>query len=250
MGKQTNENGQSQKGKVDKSVVIRNITYFVTGLAILGTIGVAVVAIFWWKEKELGINFIVQTLLPLWGTWFGTILAFYFSKENLDVAMEQNDKLVTKLSERDQQFASKSAYSVMVPFAEIKRLNYEDHEEKFLSEIIDKPGFENFNRFPVFGKDKKLKVIIHRSLIFEYLYKSLKDGKEITLNHFLKIPDVQKDLKNSAAFVAVTATLLDAKNEMDKFRYCEDVFITEDGKKTSEVIGWITDRDIYENGRV
>ncbi len=38
------------------------------------------------SKNERNLDFIGQSLLPIWGTWVGTVLAFYFGKSNFDAA--------------------------------------------------------------------------------------------------------------------------------------------------------------------
>jgi Mg2+/Co2+ transporter CorB len=226
--------------KKNKKDTMFLITCAVTVLAVLGTISIAIISLV--KSITDGIDIITKALLPLWGTWFGTILAFYFSKENLDTVTEANKDLIGKLSERDQQFASISVSVAMLPFDKIESLNIKDDGDKLLSDIIARKKFKSHNRFPIFTNknDKILKYIVHRSVIFEYLYNKKGGGK---LEDFLR--EEEEFLIDSVGFVTETATLLDVKSKMDNRENCEDVFVTKDGKKSSEVIGWISDRDIY-----
>jgi len=244
----------------DKSTVMNRIAMIVTRTVIIATglIGLILIITGFSSDDytiEKAISFIGQTLLPLWGTWFGTILAFYFTKENLDAANKSNQDLIKQLSERDRKFASKSVCSVMKPYDEIITLNMEDDGERVLSVILGDSRFEDFNRFPVFSSKKqsqKLEYMVHRLLIYKYLDKLSEDDKKSkTLKDFLiGNLEVQKDLKDSVGYVSENATLLDAKNEMDKLENCKDVFVTKDGKNTGMVIGWISNKDIYEYGNV
>jgi hypothetical protein len=57
------------------------IAYAVTGIVLTAIFAIAAVAVWKYDDGEKTVQFIVQTLLPLWGTWFGPVLAFYFGKE-------------------------------------------------------------------------------------------------------------------------------------------------------------------------
>ena len=231
--------------KTNNDWVMKVIACTVTGSVIIATIGIALYCIL--TER---LEFVGQTLLPLWSTWFGTILAFYFSKQNIDAANKSNETLLNKLSERDMQFASKSVSTVMKHFDQIMTLNIEEDSEKSLPEIIENETFQSYNRFPIFSnkKDRILEYMVHRLVILKFLYNE--ENRSKTLNQFLTEMKIQMELKNSIGFVTETATLLDVKNEMDKHKNCKDVFVTKDGKGSSEVIGWITDNDIYTYGKV
>ncbi len=62
-------------------------------------------------------------------------------------------------------------------------------------------------------------------------------------------PEVQL-FKNSFGFVSPDATLAGAKQIMDKIPKCGDVFVTQTGKATEPIIGWVTDNLIIENATV
>jgi hypothetical protein len=235
--------------KVKNNRVMSTIAIIITSGVVFATLFIAVVSLIkGYKEGSDSliehVGNITKTLLPVWGTWVGTVLAFYFSKENLDAAAKTNANLLNKLSEHDQNLAKKPVVSEMIPFAKIKYLCIEEDGDKSLSEII----INKSSRFPIFDnkKDMQLKFVIHSSLLFEQFYSSGKEKEKITLSELVEEIKKHKNLDETAAYIPVTATLLDAKNEMIKRDFCGDVFVTKDGKQTSEIIGWVTDTLIYK----
>jgi hypothetical protein len=242
---------------MDKEKNINNKVMFIialaiTLLAVLGTLAIAIIAMIRGYNAEYSdfkeqVGFIAQTLFPIWGTWFGTILAFYFSKENFDAAAKSNeklnDRLFEKFSERERNLADRQAVKEMKPLAYIKYLCIAEDGKKTLSSLVD----EKISRYPILNSkaDKKLECIIHSSVIFKYFHRLSGNEKDIkTLNDFVEEMRVKINFEDGVAFIPETATLLDAKNAMLKRNACEDVFVTKDGNKSSEVLGWITNRDI------
>src|SRR5262245_15336751 len=59
-----------------------------------------------WKD-------ITGILLPVIGTWIGTVLAFYFTKENFEAANRSVQSMVGRISLQDQ--LSGSAKEAMIP---------------------------------------------------------------------------------------------------------------------------------------
>ncbi|MDR0834910.1 MAG: hypothetical protein LBN93_12160 [Candidatus Symbiothrix sp.] len=234
-----------------KSKVMSTIAYTVTFVVVGVTLAIAIICIIKYSKIEDAVGFIAQTLLPLWGTWFGTVLAFYFTKENLDAANKSNRALLNRLSANDQQFASRSVCMVMKPLDKIITLSKEQDGNRTLKDILAAEEFEPFNRFPIFN-DRKIEYMVHRLIITNYLLRQDKEEQDTKTLNDLLLGDstVQDVLRNSIGFVPETATLLDAKNEMDKLTNCEDVFVTNDGTSSGDVIGWITDNDIRELGQV
>jgi hypothetical protein len=53
----------------------------------------------------------------------------------------------------------------------------------------------------------------------------------------------------TAAFVPVTANLLEAKQAMDAVKKCHDVFLTLNGDKNEPVLGLITNTMILEHSK-
>jgi hypothetical protein len=51
-------------------------------------------------------------------------------------------------------------------------------------------------------------------------------------------------------FLPVTATLNDARQAMQDNSLCQDVFITQTGKRTEKVLGWITNTKIIEKSEL
>ena len=71
----------------------------------------------------------------------------------------------------------------------------------------------------------------------------------------LSLKDMVDDpvyLKKLMAFVVVppTANLAEVKRQMDSDPDCSDVFVTEDGKKDSKVIGWVTNVNIEKCAQI
>src|SRR4051812_11681067 len=104
----------STQEKVAKTVS----TIVLTGTCILGVLGmsIAIVAIIngnFDNAKDI-LQILFATILPLFGTWIGTILAFYFSKENLAAANRTVEHLVNSITS-DKKLESIKAKDVMIP---------------------------------------------------------------------------------------------------------------------------------------
>ena len=59
-----------------------------------------------------------------------------------------------------------------------------------------------------------------------------------------------RDMVDSLAFVSMQSLLADAKQAMEKIKGCQDVFVTENGKQSQPVKGWLTNVDIAKNIKV
>ena len=94
--------------------------------------------------------------------------------------------------------------------------------------------------------------MIHRSAIDRYMTRKALESPEInlgelTLADLLKDdPDLKELFEKSFGFVKESATLADAKNEMERISRCQDVFITRSGDRSEQVLGMITNNKIQE----
>lgn len=101
------------------------IALYVTILAIGGTVILGVVGLtmaFRLTEetaKIQSLQYVFTALLPLWGTWMGTVMAFYFSKENFLAASQSVQRLVEQITPNQRLEATKCV-KVMIPVDKIK----------------------------------------------------------------------------------------------------------------------------------
>ncbi len=76
----------------------------VTTLALIGLIGlaIAVIGLAAADARPDATNDVFNALLPLLGTWVGTVLAFYFSRENFKSAQESVRHLAERLTPQER----------------------------------------------------------------------------------------------------------------------------------------------------
>ena len=88
--------------KASKSdVVTRNLlTYILVIISILGVVVLSVTAI---AVSPAGqqletVKYVLSVVLPMLATWVGTVLAYYFSKENFSAASQSVTAMAARLS--------------------------------------------------------------------------------------------------------------------------------------------------------
>jgi hypothetical protein len=75
--------------------------------------------------------------------------------------------------------------------------------------------------------------------------------QDLTLSSlFQSDPQMYQLFRKSFGFVSVDATLGDAKLVMEKIDKCGDVFVTQSGKLSEPLLGWVTDSTIIENSKL
>lgn len=236
----------------------RNVIALIITLVILGaTVFVAVKAI-QKSEDNKGLEFVAQTLLPLWGTWIGTILAFYFSRENFEAATQSYQNIIRSMKP-EEKIAGISVKEAMLPVEKLVYLDYEESLGRTLREILEDERFRDYNRYAIFNKDMTLKYMIHRTTFYRFLAEvslglseTTRTLQELTLRDMEeKATDAVKALMYKGfTFVSETATLLDAKKAMDAIPECQDVFVTRNGKPTEPILGLITNNRLLDFAKV
>ncbi len=109
-------------------------------------------------------------IVGLVGTWVGTVLAFYFSKENFDAASASTQKLIDSITTREKLSTTK-ARGAMIPLGKIKFMTLEKGKELknyILSELKEK-FLADYNRLPILKPDGTIFCITHKSLIVEFI---------------------------------------------------------------------------------
>jgi hypothetical protein len=237
------------------------IAVLITSLVLGVTVFIAIYILFSPnKAGEINLPFIGQTLLPLWGTWIGTVLAFYFGKANFEAASKSYQEVIKNLTP-DEKIAKLLIKNTMLPLNKIEYLDYDTEKPKLIKDILEYPRFKDYNRFAVFDQNKDVKYMIHRSTFFEFIYLKSAEFKQenkgqdtdtLILEDLLNYNDekIKNTLTRGFGFAAVDATLLDAKRAIDSIDECNDVFITQTGKSTEPVLGLLTNNMIFEKAKV
>ncbi len=219
-------------------------------------VGITVLLISIFIKKDNDMSFIGQTLLPLWATWVGTILAFYFGKSNFEAATKSYQDIIKTLTP-EEKMASIKVIDVMIPFNEIEHIQYKVPYVEKIETILKNPKFKEYNRFAFIDENKLLKYMIHKVQFTNYISskafeKDLAKDDVINLT-FDKFIEENKDnnyVLNTSTFVSLNSNLLDAKKKMDSIKECQDVFITQTGKDTEPILGLITNNIILDNAKV
>jgi hypothetical protein len=209
---------------------------------------------------------VFTAILPLLGTWVGTVLAYYFSKENFESANQNVREMVKAQLTSQEKLKSIPATDAkaMIPLNKMDAFRITKHvpEDKiFLVDgLLDFLNKNKRNRLPILDENDHPRYVIHRSLIDKFLVEKTTaappttpvDLKKLTLKDLLETAseDIKKIIKVSFGTVKETDTLADAKLEMERENYRLDVFVTKDGTEKSSVVGWLTNIIITDHARL
>jgi len=244
----------------------KNVIYF--SLATVGILGLAAIsaAVFLGDgDKDVGIadkRFALvrdtfTMLLPVLGTWVGTMLAFYFSRENFAEAAKQTANLVKQLSP-EQKLEQIPVVEAMISLEDMTAVKYtlsKPEDKVKLWEDIVEGVFNKYdkNRLPILDDAGRVKYVIHRSIIDKFIAEKAisgdTDAKSLSLSDMIASDNYGQV---AAAFGAVgkTTKLIAVKQQIDGNPNCSDVFVTEDGTKNSRAVGWITNVIVAEKAKL
>jgi len=238
------------------------LAFLITAFAIVGTstLSVAIIVNGKPEEVEKRASLVLNATLPLFGTWVGTVLAYYFARENFQAASESTQRfaelnLQANNNSNDLQFIL--VETAMVP--KIKMFFVSDVSTK-ISETVKNLDDKNQRRLPILFSDGKINKLVYYEDISKYVNSetarenpqtppdlnpqtppNLNSIKNLTLENYL---NESKNTFRIFATVNPKASLSYAKEAMKLISPdCRDVFVTEDGKDTSAVIGYLTNID-------
>lgn len=215
------------------------LAYSILIFAVFALTGSAGAAIFVNPENAI---IIVNIILPVISSWVGTILAFYFGRENFEAANQQVRELVRRLTPEERADAPVS--SIMRRFTDtvyIKIQQGEDDQNIQLKDIRAKFG-GNISRLLIIDANERPKYMLHESSIDKYIA-SMDGNEEDTLATFIaKQKNAEFEFGLNKGFVVVSegTTIAIAKRKMEEIPSCQDIFITKGGSPSEPVTGWIS----------
>lgn len=196
---------------------------------------------------------LLSSLLPLFGTWVGTVLAFYFSRENFEAANRGALDVVRSISQR---LGTTKVTDAMMPRASMITLNLaagQTLDKVLVSDVTDKfnavgVNGQRISRLPILDADGRYVAFLHRGVWTEMAATAAgatELGQLLTAEYPLAKGQNYGDfIRRAAGFVAQDRSLGDAKAVMDGIAGCQDIIVTEHGKADEAVVGWISNIDI------
>jgi len=117
------------------------------------------------------------------------------------------------------------------------------------------------DRLPILDTTNALRYLIHESTINDYLVQQASDKamasfgaaqNNLTLDDLINksTAEIKNKIMQGVAFISPSATLLEAHDLITRSPYCQNVFVTNTGKSSEPIMGWITNNKITELGKV
>jgi hypothetical protein len=269
--------GTDEGGGVARRLTLPKIdtrTFLALGVVVISIVGVIFLAITNILVAEPGerretTNQVLSAVLPLLGTWVGTVMAYYFTRENYEAAAENTRSTFQIARTAEEILQSTPAVDKMLRWNDT--IFYKKLGDKPLADAqkdvnlvallteLDQRGNavgKKWNRIPILTHQNFPLYVIHRSLITEFIAKQSAAGRAaneiqaVTLQDMFSDPQFQMTLIQSISVLNEKATLAEAKEAMSKTPNCQDVFVTRGGTRNEEILGWLTNIDIEQAGKV
>jgi hypothetical protein len=196
------------------------------------------------EDKPEMARLIFAAVLPLFGTWVGTVLAFYFARENLQAATDSTTQLMRRLR------PDTPVQNVMVPrerFIAHDLTHGQEASAVLLAELYRKMTEAGVSRIPILSSSTAVQYVVHKATIdsFAASHEPPKDPVllEETMANLLANTAL-KDLVEATAFIGPDSVVQDARQAMRSKPGCNDVFVTKNGTRDSRVMGWLTNTDL------
>jgi hypothetical protein len=202
-----------------------------------GIAAIALVAIVAVKANERDAKYVMgvfSSVLPVFATWVGAVIAFYFSNESFRIASQAVGSSGTQVD-----IGPLTGPARMIPYEKITKIQ--------LASTLETSALADAGALSM-DKVRSLQTgdTISRVIIFDskkraiyVLRKKLDDAKLATVADYLKFNQNAADAKNFRMLPA-SATVADGLRALDLYKTL-DIFVTDHGTIDEPVSGWVPD---------
>jgi CBS domain-containing protein len=200
------------------------------------------------------IHSLLAIVLPLMAAWVGAVVAFYFTRENLDASARNIQNILGQVG--DKRLQKIRAGDIMIRLRQIDAVKTPSDDSKSLDEAVQRLASKGIGRLIVLTDDGKGRGVLHDADATNFILSKVKGGANVTgvkVSDILNDTAFQKSLKESVVFATEDTSLAQIKEAMEKKsketrERCRDAFVTANGSDGSPVVGYISDKDIAKHG--
>jgi heme/copper-type cytochrome/quinol oxidase subunit 2 len=202
-------------------------------------------------------KYIFAAIVPVVAAWVGTVMAFYFGKENFKAATDSMSQIARQFTSQDK-LGQTQVEQIGKAIGDVAPLQLEasDTPETITLDTLSgkmtakAPPFE---RLPVLKSDGTPLMVVHRSILNDFLL-TKKEAEPDKKTADFKLSDLVAAYswltEDSFVTVGPVASAADAKTKMAQHKGCADVFVTQDGTSATPVTRWITNVDLLQAAQV
>ena len=180
-------------------------------------------------------------IVPIIASWIGTVLAFYFGRENFESATDRILQL-SKDSLDDipvEQMMISRRTMIYLKWDGKNHSSPGGKVRETIKEIIEFYEEISKDRIPILDKSLNPISMLHLSTLKDVS----ENEKEDSLQSFLEKSEDLYRYNTTKGYITVKPklSLEEATRRRLDIKDCRDIFITTDGSNKGEVLGWITD---------
>lgn len=226
------------------------IAFIIIGLGMVGISAVSWVALSGSTaagRPEMA-RLVFASVLPLFGTWVGTVLAFYFVRDNLQAANETTLNTIKAAGGLDPQ---SRVSDIMIVADKIKPkrevASDSDARKLLLGDLYKDTQTNDQSRVPILTTAGEPLYVVHVPDMHAYAQQASKSADAFdaddTLDALLTIPALRTAV-TSFLVVDPYRSLASVRDHLSSLPECKDVFVTASGRTSERVLGWLTSSDI------
>lgn len=231
-----------QAGQPVRDRLARNVV--VGGTFVIGLTAVVLMAALAFRKEpnwETTALSIFTSVLPVFSTWVGTVLAFYFTNESFRQAAQSTQSLTDRTETEPI-----TRPGTMIPYERVIRIELTtdevgDKDPQLAAAQIDLARVNDYFKPPgvvrvILFDNKKRPVFVLRHEFMPTIETG--DKLEKYLNS-----GTNKAIARNFSWTARTATIQDGRRLLET-RRVTDLFVTEHGRADEPVIGWVPDDNL------
>jgi hypothetical protein len=224
------------------------ICFSIGGIVVLSLVAIMTLS---GEDRTQMTQQVFSAVLPLLGTWVGTVLAFYFARESLQAATDSTTQLVA--GGRDP-LTPVSRVMIMPSKVVAHHLAAGERPEAVaLADLMDKMVDAKVHRIPIVDSTGVVMYVVHEATVTKFISIPPVPAAATappahplanrTVADLLAVDELAELIK-ALGYVAATATVADTRVEMRRVLNCNDVFVTARGRNDEPYLGWITNSDL------
>lgn len=184
---------------------------------------------------------IFSMLLPVATSWVGTVLAFYFGRENFEAANKQVRQLIDRLTPEERARALVTAIMRKRNGIVLHKHPAGQSDPNIDVNTLRAKLTGDVSRLPVLGDDDVARYLLHSATIDRYLAEG-GQGTDTLAQMIASEKAKNREYGPGKGFIVVaeSATIGDAKRLMELTHGCQDIFVTKGGSDKERLTGWIS----------